>query len=178
MSGISQPHVNVSIKPSATFDSWLHYDKPITDKLKRITGEAQLQLLSQEWKRSTGWDAHIIHINERILQREIFMNSQSKVYWYARAVIPQTCYDIDPDFFDRLNRESIRNLIFDEPKVRRVNRLTYPVTNQNLEFYWVKKHLKSIEGICWARIAEFSFLEKGSFYLIEMFLPNIEELAL
>ena len=178
MSGISQPYSNVNLKASAVFDAWLHYDKPITDKLKKLTGEAQLELLSQSWTTSTGWDAHIIHTKERILQREIFMKSHNKVYWYARAVIPQSCYDLEPEFFNRLERESIRNLLFDEPKVTRVNKLIYPVTEHSLEFYWVKKHLTSIQGTCWARISEFSFLEKSSFYLIEVFFPNMQELAL
>ena len=177
MPSISQPHSDLNVMPTASLEAWLHYDKPITDKLQKLTGDAQLELLSQGWINSTAWDAHVLHVQEPVLQREIFMKSRFKVYWYARAVIPQSCYDLEPVFFNRLERESIRNLVFDEPKVRLVQKIVYPVNAQCPEFQWIKKQLSSVQEILWVRLAEFSFLQAGSFYLIEILFPDLQELT-
>lgn len=177
MSGIAQPNVSVHAKPSVALELWLQYDKPITEKLKTLSGDAELYLLSQAWVPSTLWDADMLHIQDTMLQREIFMKSYNKIFWYARTVISLSCYTLDPDFFNRLKHESIRVLIFDEPKVSLKQRIIYPINDQSIEFSWVKKYFSTAQGILWVRLAEFSFLDQDSFYLIEVLFPELQELG-
>lgn len=92
---------------------WLEYQGSLTDKLKAMTGDAELERLSQNWSIPNWWDKYVLCIQDKsIFQREIVMKNQGIVYWYARSVIPQSCYALKPEFFNRLENESIRNLIF------------------------------------------------------------------
>lgn len=166
--------VTIKAPTSKQFDEWLNHQDPLTDKLKKITGDAQLGFISQQWVHSGWWNKQVLNISDKkVLQREIIMKSHNIAYWYARSIIPQKCYDLDPTFFDRLNNESLKSLIFGEDRVVRLNRICYPIDQQCLEFHWVKNILNFVEGILWVRLAEFSFHKKESFYLAEVFLPDI-----
>ncbi|WP_241480299.1 chorismate--pyruvate lyase family protein [Legionella norrlandica] len=159
-------------------NNWLEYQGSLTDKLKAIRGSIELELLSQSWTSPKWWDRHVLHIkDENIFQREIIMKNSGIAYWYARSIIPQTCYDLSPEFFNRLKHESIRNLIFGESRVRRLPMLCYPVDQLNLEFHWVKKYIGSIQAPLWVRLIELVFLEKSSFYLTEILLPELGNLS-
>lgn len=154
---------------------WLHYSDSLTDKLKTAKGCVNLTLCSQGWIKPTWWDKYFLSIqNELIFQREIIMESQGTAYWYARTIIPQSCYELDKTFFKRLEHESIRNLIFESSDVRRVQFQVYPIDQQHLEFYWLSQFFPCIRGNVWVRLAEFSFQNKGSFYLAELLLPELE----
>jgi chorismate-pyruvate lyase len=178
MPGISQANIIIPAEASEMLDAWLYYNHPITDKLNNLTGDTQLEVLSQQWIQTTWWDKYFLNIVEHTLfQREIIMKSSGRTFWYARSIIPSSCYQLDPEFFKRLERESIRNLIFDEPKVVLSQRKIYPINAQCIEYYWVKKHLSILPEILWGRLAEFSFIEKNSFYLLELLFPQLEELG-
>lgn len=169
-------HLIFSLKASCSKQllEWVNYYSPITDKLHKAKGQAQLELMSQRWITTDLWSKTLLNIDDSsVFQREILMNSHDVIYWYARSIIPQKCYALDPIFFDRLKNESIKNLIFDEKQVCRINSINYPVNNQCVEFYWVKKYINQIEEILWVRIAEFSFQNKESFYLVEVMLPEL-----
>ena len=97
--------------------------------------------------------------------------------WYARAVIPKSTYDLDTDFFNRLQHESIRNLIFDESRVSLIERVVYPINNQNDEFHWVERYFHTTNDTLWLRNAQFSFQGRGFFYLIEILFPILQELT-
>lgn len=158
--------------------AWINYQAPLTDKLQRIKGSSDLVLLSQQWDRPLWWDAYLLQIkDELVFQREIIMRSHDVDYWYARTVIPQKCYDLSPVFFKRLEHESIRNLIFETQEVHRVSMTCYPIDKQCLEFYWVKKHINTIKGILWVRLAEYSFQHCESFYLMEILFPELGNVA-
>lgn len=177
MSGISSSNLVINKEPSTGIGFWLQHNQPITDKLISLTGAAQLELCSQQWTSATFWDVYFLNISEKnIFQREILMKSHEQVYWYARTIIPESCYELEPDFFKRLYHESIRNLIFNEHKVTWIQRKIYPINAQCLEYYWVKQYLSPQPDILWARITEFSFQKKGAFYLLEILFPQLEEL--
>ena len=163
---------------SKQFLEWVTYQSSLTDKLRNTEGDAQLDLLSQQWINTDLWSKNLLDIQDRsIFQREIIMKSHDTPYWYARSIIPKKCYYLAPDFFNRLQNESIRNLIFNNEDVERINSINYPVDNQCVEFYWVKKYIYSVEGILWVRIAEFSFKKQESFYLVEIMLPELGNLT-
>ncbi|WP_392537073.1 chorismate--pyruvate lyase family protein [Legionella sp. 227] len=173
----TQSIFTISAKCSDPLTEWLNHQASLTDKLQQIKGEAKIELISQDWINTDWWNKNFLHIeDEMVFQRDIIMRSHGVAYWYARSIIPKKCYDLDPDFFGRLKNESIRNLIFDEEKVCRVQWISYPVDQQCLEYYWVKRTLDSVHGVLWVRLAEFSFQQKESFYLVEIMLPELESL--
>lgn len=177
MSGISESNLIINSDISPKLNSWLQHNQPITDKLKSSTGAAQLEVHSQKWTTTTWWDTYFLYIMEKtIFQREITMKSRGQPFWYARSVIPQSCYEIDSNFFQRLQHESIRNLIFNEPKVHLIQRKIYPISAQCIEYHWIARCLSSVPEILWGRLAEFCFQSKGSFYLLEILFPQLEEL--
>lgn len=176
MTSLSHFNLKIDIEVPTGLDAWLHCEKPITDKLMGLTGNAHFEVLSQKWISAKWWDTHVFLIKEQILQREIFMKSQGRVYWYARTVIPNSCYQLEPAFFKRLEHESMRDLIFDEPKVTLVQRVVYPINAQCMEYHWIKKYSNITQDTLWVRLAEFSFQQSISFYLIEILFPELREL--
>ncbi len=156
---------------------WLDHELPITYKLNELTGDAQLHLLSQGWIASDWWSRAVTQINEPCFQRAIIMSSQGTNYWYARSIISQSCFQLDTNFFNRLEQESIRNLIYNEPKVRLHRRLIYPINDACLEWYWVKSFISSYTTL-WVRVKEYVFLDTEFFYLIEIFFPDLLDITL
>lgn len=164
---------------SKELGDWIHYQLPLTDRLRDANGDAHLELVSQNWIKTDSWCKNLLNIKDlTVFQREIVMKSHGTPYWYARSIIPHSCYELAPSFFDRLKNESIKNLIFDNDQVKRVASIHYPVDQQCVEFYWVKKHVDFADLVLWTRIAEFSFQESQSFYLIEIMLPKLGEICL
>lgn len=162
----------------STLGVWREQQSSLTDMLKSAKGNTQLEVISQNWIKPTWWDNYLLKVDgELVFQREILMKHDAVEYWFARTIIPQKCYNLDPHFFNRLEKESIRNLIFDTKEVQRINIINYPIDKQCVEFYWVKKQLVTIEGTLWVRLAEFSFQESESFYLVEILLPELENVS-
>lgn len=173
----SQPLFIADAKDPHFLKKWRECEESLTDKLKNATGSADLELVFQNWIKSTWWDNNILQIrNDRIFLREIIMKNRGVDCWYARTIIPQRCFNLNTDFFKRLEQESIRNLIFGESKVQRLNMICYPVNGGCIEYYWVKKYIKSMPELLWVRLAEYSFLNKEHFYLIEILLPELESI--
>ncbi len=174
----NRPIFVASPKNIDSLRDWREYSHSLTNKLQTVKGTVQLDLISQKWTQSTWWDKYLLQIHDEfIFEREILMKHQNTVYWYARTIIPQKCYNSDPELFKRLEKESIRNLIFDNPKVHRVAMIDYPIDQQCIEFNWVKKHLNYIDGIIWVRLAEYSLNYLESFYLAELLLPELESVS-
>lgn len=174
-------HLIYSLKApcSEQFLEWINYKEPLTDKLFQAQGDAQLTLIAQQWMNTDLWAKSILGVqNDLVFQREIIMKSHGLVYWYARSIIPKDCYKLDPCFFDRLKEESIKNLIFGESRVQRLDFINYSVDSHCIEFYWVKKYIRRPQDILWVRISEFSFQQKESFYLVEIMLPELESITL
>lgn len=154
---------------------WREHDGSLTDKLIAAQGSTDLDVVFQNWSNLNWWEQYVLNLKDaRVFLREIIMKNAGVEYWYARTVIPQKCYDLHADFFKRLESESIRNLIFGESKVKRINMISYPINSENIEFHWVKKHIKSVQGILWVRLAEYSVQNSESFFLIEILLPELE----
>ncbi len=157
---------------------WLHHHGSLTDKLKLAQGSVNLVVLSQQWVLPTWWDVFFLKIiGNHVFQREILMTSQNKDYWYARTVIPESCYRKGEEYFGRLADESIRNLIFNGDSVHLVNRMTYAVDVNCLEYFWVKKHLNLSAQQLWVRLTEYSYLNIDSFYVVEILLPELEKVC-
>lgn len=177
MSVLFESNLKIKVTIPKALKPWFESKTPITYKLEALIGSAELTLLSQYWIAPQWWDRWVLQINEPVFQREILMKSNNKVYWYARSVIPLTCYQAAPDFFNRLSKESIRNLIFDEPRVQLHTRTVYPINKKCIEYYWVSKHVPTLSDMLWVRATEYSFCNKHSFYLIELIFPELEQVS-
>lgn len=157
---------------------WLHHSHSLTDKLRELKGSVELTVLSQEWSPPSWWDQYILAIRDSLVfQRTILMKSQQIAYWFARSIIPKSSYDLDVAFFKRLERESIRNLIFESDEVHRSHFTIYPIDSQSIEFQWVNQYLPDLEGPLWVRFAHYSYRQKASFYLLEILLPSLENVS-
>ncbi|KTC78670.1 chorismate--pyruvate lyase family protein [Legionella cincinnatiensis] len=165
----------INVQSPENLKKWLNYQASLTERLQNIKGETQLELISQHWVNTDWWDQHVLQIQEEsIFKRDIIMKSQGVSYWFARSIIPKKCYELEPAFFDRLKNESIKNLIFGNDKVQRINGINYAIDHHCIEFYWVKKNINTVEGILWVRLTEFSFQQRESFYIAEIMLPELE----
>ena len=154
--------------------SWIDHEHPLTDKLLSLTGDAQLEVLSQSWQSPDWWDTHVLESSANSLfKREIIMRSHGKECWYARTLIPEACYALNREFFDRLQNESIKNLIFESSQIIKVNRAYYSIDQKCIEFYWVNKHINTLDVPLWVRLTEYSFLNTERFYLCEILLPSM-----
>ena len=170
-----QPIYIADSKDSKFLKEWREYEDSLTDKLISSRGTADLELLFQNWTKADWWSKYLLQIqDDQVFLREILMKNKGIEYWYARTIIPQRCYNSNQTFFNRLNNESIRNLIFGEPKVQRVQMICYPVDSECIEYHWVNKHIKTVNGILWVRLAEYSVQQMHRFYLVEILLPQLE----
>lgn len=170
-------YLNAPIKVPPRLGSWLYTVKSLTDKLYSIKGCTDLKVLSQQWVQTNWWCQQMLGLQKsQLLIREIMMQCDGLAYWYARSIIPKSCYRLNPEFFDRLQKESIRNLIFNNDQVERKGMITYPVDKLCLEWYWVKKFLPDIDAPLWLRLTEYCFLSQQSFYVVELLLPELETL--
>lgn len=164
--------------PCPAFMPWVTHTTSITDKLQAITGTVRLQRIGQRWVSTNWWDKYFLKVQENsVLQREIVMLAGDVPYWYARTVIPKSCYAVEPAFFDRLTHVTMRELIFGEAKVQRESLQYYQIDSQNIEFYWAKDILAlSAAEKLWVRLGTYSFQGRASFYLIEILLPSLKGL--
>lgn len=167
--------VNLNLEASSSMLPWLTCRTPLTDKLQAEQGSADLILLNQGWTLSDFWARLVLGLGEQaIYQREIMMRSQGIDFWYARTLIPSFSFQMAPDYFKRLETESVRNLIFGSEPVIRSEIMYYPVDKSCLEYQWLKKHKPSFDGLIWVRYSELVFEEKANFYLLELLLPELE----
>ncbi len=156
---------------------WRRHETSLTAKLEEKVGGSVLEILEQGWTSPGEWETHCLAIQEQfIFQRQIIISHQQIKYWYGRTIIPYSCYQLNPDFFKRLEKESLRYLIFDEPQVERVKKIDYPIDEHSLEFSWVRDYVPSSERL-WVRLAEFSFQQQGTFYLAEVLFPSLAHLT-
>ena len=154
---------------------WLTYQDSLTANLQVLANNVSLQILSQGWKGIGWWDNKVLNLTgNEVFIREILMSANKEPCWYARTIIPDITYKSAPDFFNRLGKESLNMLIFNETKVKREKLSYYAISNQTLEYYWLSSELHNNQSTLWVRISSFVFNKKFPFYLIEILLPAIE----
>lgn len=155
-------------------NDWVDYQDSLINKLHALTGHVALKRLFQDWVRPCWWERQVLDMTEPLLcRREIVIGDGRDVYWYARTIIPSACYELEPAFFDRLEQEPLRNLIFNEPKVNKQSRYCYCIDERCIEYYWVKDFIKNPADLIWVRVTKLCFKAKESFYLIELLLPQL-----
>lgn len=163
----------IQVQPTPWIKSWLEQTTPLTTRLERLTGDAQLSVLKQEILPANWWDIHVLKIQkEQVLLREIMVSSGNDPWWYARTLIPMKTLQADNDFFDRLKHEPLSALIYEELRVTR--QITYyPINAETIEYHWLSAWLTHHEPILWARLSTFVFEGRFRFFLVEIFLSKL-----
>ena len=154
---------------------WLIYQHSLTEKLKAKAEHARLQVLGQCWEPPNYWDKEVLQIecDEVVLHREILMWAGNDACWYARTIIPSVTYQADPALFNRLKTESLGELVFNQPKIKRIDLMHYPISKQSIEYYWLNQWIECDEQKRWVRLSTFALNGEFYFFLIEIMLPGI-----
>lgn len=158
---------------------WLKHQESLTDRLRTKAGNVHLEVLGQYWTSPNWWDKQVLHIqDEAVLHREILMWSADEPCWYARTIIPKTTYNANSEFFERLKNESLGLLIFNQPKVKRVSFVYYPIDSNSIEYHWLKEITENDSPILWVRMSIFTIENHDStkdlpFCLVEIMLPGL-----
>ena len=151
------------------------YQDSLTELLKAKAGDTRLDLLGQRWGLADWWDQHVLQLpNKSVLHREILMWADDAPCWYARTIIPKTTYLADEAFFNRLQKESLGALIFNERRIKRIQKNFYPVNSQSIEYHWVTACIPCSSKTLWARLSVFTLNDDAPLYLIEILLPALE----
>jgi chorismate--pyruvate lyase len=162
--------------PPSSLSSWLSSNNSLTNKLKAITGHTRLQVLEQKWVFPDWWDKHVLKIAlEAVFHREIVMWSHHHACWFARTIIPYQSYQTDAPFFNRLEKETLNELIYNNPHVKRTSYINYSINQQSLEYHWLGENLHQNADCLWVRLSTFTLHNANHFYLVEIFLPGLIE---
>ena len=157
-----------------SFLPWLTYQQSITSRLQEKAGSTRLQVLGQQWESPNWWDRYVLHIESgAVLHREIVTWAGKKPCWYARSIFPAATYQAQPSFFNRLQQESLGQLIFNENKVKRVVLMHYPIGEASIEYHWLNQSMHGGVKALWVRLSAFIFNEEHPFFLIEILLPGL-----
>ncbi len=166
-------------KPPEYQIPWLSYLDFLTLKLQTEAGDACLQVLNQQWGPCNSWDKDCLNIaDERVMHREILMSAFDVPCWYARTILPHTTYQASMALFDRLQHESLGQLIFNSGVVARQTMMVYPIHPQSIEYHWVPEHISANATVLWGRLATFIVEKQHPFYLLEIILPGIQGVTL
>ena len=160
------------IIPSAILP-WSTYQSSLTARLKVIADDARLDVLSQRWESPDAFDTAVLHLNDKsILHREILMWAWDNPCWYARTIIPSPTYHIDTVLFNRLKKESLGDLIFNEKRIKRDYLKFYAIDKLAQEYQWLNPQIHQNAETLWVRLSQFS-LDDYPFFLIEVLLPGL-----
>lgn len=162
-----------SIKP-VLLQPWLDYTESLTDKLRNEAGDAQLDVISQNFIPVSWWDTFVLKITARsVMQREIVMSAHDNFCWYARTIIPEDTLKANDRLFDRLQQESLGAIIFGNERIKRLSMISYRIDATCIEYYWLDSIIKDDAQSLWARLSMFEIDGLSPFFLIEILLPGL-----
>jgi chorismate lyase len=165
---------HVKLCPPKNLSVWLSHRASLTEKLKRESGEAELQVLNQTWNQPNWWDKFTLELGiTPVLHRDVLMFSHQLPVWFARTIIPLYCYEANKQIFNRLRNESLGGIVFNEPTFERVHLLNYAIDENCLEYQWLPDALKASKQPLWLRLSTFTNVGELKFYLVEILLPGL-----
>ena len=165
------------LQPSNSLLEWLNCESFLTEKLKSLTGDATLRLLSQSLVKTSDWEHMILGVDDPfVLRREILMSSNKIPCWYARTVLPNSTYTANVDLFARLKHETLGHLIFSDAQITRASIKKYSITESCTEFSWLVPFLGQLPGALWMRRSTFHIHKTWPFFLMELYLPGLIQL--
>ena len=152
---------------------WMLCQQAITDKLSRIAQHVRVEVLSHQWQPTNDWEHRLLRVTDsQLIRRDVVIKADGQPCWFARTMIPEQTYQQDPVFFDRLERTSLRTLVYHEPRVLRSLMHSYSFSQAVLEYHWLPQSFSEVADHLWGRLSMFHFDRQGYFYLFEVFLPR------
>jgi chorismate lyase len=112
-----------------------------------------------------------------VMQRNIMMVAWQIPCWYARTIIPDSTYQAYRLLFERLKHESLGDLIYNEPKIKRNSMVNYVIDSHCLEYHWLPDSLQDKNGQFWVRLSVFTIADNSPFYLVEILLPGLMKVS-
>lgn len=153
---------------------WLKHETSLTNKLRQMAGEAHLVVLKEGVRHVDWWATHVLGLEpQTVFQREIMMFSGQIACWYARTIIPHHTWCAHETMFKRLERETLGDIIFSEPAIKRYSLVNYAIDSQSIEYYWFKHANFDSQ---WLRLSVFTIDNNAPFFLVEIFLPGLSEI--
>jgi len=152
---------------------WVSCQTSLTEKLEKRAGEAHLQVLGQAFSVPNWWENQVLHVHSAVFRRNILMWASHQPCWYARTIIPHTTYKAYQQLFHRLEQESLGELIFNSPDIKRLHFVHYPINEHSLEYHWLTPLMHVHENKLWVRFSTFMVAERAPFFLIEILLPGL-----
>lgn len=166
--------LTLNLSPPEILQPWLNHYSSLTEKLRTQSGDATLQVLKQVWTQPSWWDKFTLGLAMApVVHRDILMFSQKKACWFARTVIPESTYQANQTFFDRLSQESLGVIVFSESSIERTAIVPYAIDKNCLEYQWLPASLGEFAEPLWLRLSEFTIAKTSTFYLVEIFLPGL-----
>lgn len=158
---------------------WLTFVGFITKKLHAKSGNTNLSVLSQRWDSTHWWDRHVLNLDfGRVMYREIVTCAWDKPCWYARTILPLATYQANPQLFDRLQTQTLGDLIFNGADIKRVALRHYPINRHSIEYHWLTDSMGHVDtNVLWVRLSTLALInqiDKPEFYLVEILLPGLE----
>jgi len=164
------------LTPPIQLQPWLTHQQSLTHKLKKLAGDARLQILHQSFGAADEFDKTTLLLDEPLLfHREILMWAHNTCCWYARMILPKSTYDANSALFDRLKTEPLGNLIFQGDCVKRVFLTQKAIDMQTLEYQWLPTSIDCRAPILWRRLSQFAIPGDHPFFLVEILLPGLLE---
>ena len=178
------PSKNVFLPLSYTLPArlvpWVMCQTSLTERLRSHAHEVRLQIIEQGFGPPNIWDKNVLQMkNVAVFHRDIVLWAGDEACWYARTIIPDTSYQAQDAFFNRLQKEPLGALIFDNPHVVRIHRVDYPIDKRSLEYHWVMNVMAvnaELPTMLWTRLSVYTY-DEVPFYLVEIFLPAVEKYA-
>ena len=154
---------------------WMHARGSLTQKIAHYSHDTRIQLIQNDWARTTWWDLHVLDIRpQTAFIREILMMVDGRPWWYARTLIPKRTFEQKSALFQQLNTTSLGNILFNDDKIRRVDLIYYPIDKNYIEYHWALKETANDPKILWSRRTVFD-VNEFPLYLMEIFLPSMLE---
>lgn len=153
---------------------WLTHVQSLTQKLRQVANEANLEIVRQEWEKTNEWDEAVLTlIPQNVFHRDIAMYAHHQPCWFARTILPKATYDANMALFARLEQETLGDLIFKGKEIQRVSIDQFMIDDASTPYEWLTTDLRCEETKFWARLSEFSVNHQGSFFLLEILLPPL-----
>ncbi|MFC3909659.1 chorismate--pyruvate lyase family protein [Legionella dresdenensis] len=157
-----------------SLEPWLQCQSSLTTKLKQHANNVSLTVLNQGWELADYWDKYKLQLDSGLLfKREILIAAGSEYCWYGRTVIPQLVYEQNLDLFSRLATESLGDIIFTEPRIKRLSLTSYCIDRDSIEYQWLQSSWHQNSHVLSVRFANFLIDQHYPFFLVEILLPAL-----
>ena len=163
--------------PNPSLLPWLNHHDSLTDKLKTFTPAVKLNIIRHEWGLTDAWDQQELHLQpqQRALHREITMQSDKNLCWYARTTIPERTYQAKSHLFAQLETEPLGHLIWNNADIKRTSLHYYPINSNSMEYTFLNARMHQHQELLWARRSLIMVHAKNPLYLLEIFLPGLDD---